>query len=207
MIKSTLPVSIAAAASVGVSALYAQTFPSHASPTEVEGEIFRFLSTLNEFEITSILLVNCSEKTWQCQIHFTGSDSNPSDLGEYSGLSLRMLVYEWNSFNISQGGMGLYDIAPAARGYAMGFSYAPYENLSEDPVVAAHQHANCAASRLRVLEQAKRLGDRIDTVSVKEQARMRMALAEKVLGEREATRILEESKQGPIVRDCSKPPA
>ena len=110
-----------------------------------------------------------------------------------------MFAAPWSDFFVRSGGIGTREIAPGAREYVIGFDYRPYVDLSADPLIAARQHAACAA----FWQQQTEFPAPDDVVrGYLDRAEHYVALAASVLGEEEAARVAADARGAPVIRGC-----
>jgi len=139
------------------------------------------------------LSVSCDAA--RCEIALTGKDG-------YGELFNKLFEESRPDFRVPSASLGTRETAPGARQYVISFEYQPYEDLSDDPDIAARQQAACAAAWRRLTENPTPN----DVVrSYLEQEEQRLALAAAVLGQAEAERLEAERlaiRGGPLHREC-----
>lgn len=173
--------------------------PTYAQPAELENLLLQLLARQPGLEAVG-LSVSCDAA--RCEIALQGQEVSPSHVGRYSDLNRRVTEEPWQDFQILSGGIGTREVAPGVREYVIGFEYQPYDDLSDDPTIAARQQAACAAALRRLTENPT--PDDI-VRSYLEQAERRLALAAAVLGRAEAERLVAERlaiRGGPLIREC-----
>ncbi len=173
--------------------------PTYAQPAQLENLLLQLVARQPGLEAVA-LSVSCDAA--RCEIALQGQEISPAHVGRYSDLSHRVLAEPWQDFLILSGGIGTREIAPGVREYVIGFEYQAYEDLSDDPTIAARQQAACAAAWRRQTENPAP-----DDVirSYLEEAERRLALAAAVLGRAEAERLVGERlaiRGGPRIRQC-----
>ena len=166
--------------------------PTHLQPPEIESLVLQFIARQPGLKAVSIS-VSCDDA--QCEIALTGR-------GEYGEVFNKLFEESRPDFRVPLASMGTRDIAPGSGQHVIGFEYQPYEDLSDDPDIAARQQAACAAAWHRLTENPTP----DDVVrSYLEQEEQRLALAAAVLGRAEAERVEAERlaiRGGPLHREC-----
>jgi len=161
----------------------------------------QYLGTMSSLELTSIGTVRCNDE--QCEIRFTGTDANPRYVDSYSKVQERLMKLGWaDGVVMLTSGLGTQEVAPGAREYLLGFTYAIVDAPSGDAEGAALQHVACArAWRARSQRAAAmELPERVREARGFEA--LEVAEAVPVLGEAEVERIVQLRDAGPLLEQC-----
>ena len=170
----------------------------------LEGLILEFLAHQPKLELTSITSVRCDKR--QCTIEFTGKDMNPQYVGAYDELHFALMRQRWRDFAPLQGGIAVREISPGINGFAMGFQYRTYEDLSRDPTVAARQHATCAGVWEKDAAREEARGRLENAARIRATVERELDLAARVLGRVEAEQVAAQATGSTLFRECRKPP-
>ena len=173
--------------------------PTYAQPAQLENLLLQLLARQPGLEAVA-LSVSCDAA--RCEIALQGQEISPAHVGAYSDLFHLVLAEPWQDFLILSAGIGTREIAPGVRENVIDFEYQAYEDLSDDPTIAARQQAACAAAWRRQTENPAP----DDVVrSYLEEADRRLALTAAVLGRAEAERVVVGRlaiRGGPRIREC-----
>jgi hypothetical protein len=173
--------------------------PTYAQPAQVESLVLQIIARQQGLAAGG-LSVNCDAA--RCEITLQGRQVNPVRVSEYGHLLDEVFAESGGDFRILAGSMGTREIAPSAREYVLGFEYQPYQDLSDDPTIAARQQAACAAAWRRSTENPT--PDDVARYYLEQEDRW-LALAAAVLGQAEAERVEAERltmRGGPLLRGC-----
>lgn len=172
--------------------------PRYAEPEEIERQLGQFLAEQSGLQVVSLSSIDCGATA--CEIALTGRDVNPRYVDAYSSLNDKLYAEPWSDFRILFGSLGTREIAPSAREYVISFEYQPLVDLSADPLIAARQHAACAAAWRRLTENPTPDDVARDYL---DRAERYVALAANVLGEQEAAQVAAQTRGGPLIRECA----
>jgi hypothetical protein len=170
---------------------------SYAEPEEIERQLGQFFAEQSGLDLVSLSSIECGATA--CEIALTGNEVNPRYVNAYADVQRKLFETSRRDFWILNGSLGTREIAPGAREYVISFEYQPLVDLSVDPLIAARQYAACAAAWRRLTENPTP-DDVVRDYLVR--AERYVALAASVIGEQEATRIVAETRGGPVIRDC-----
>jgi hypothetical protein len=167
------------------------------SPDEIEGSVYQRIAEQSGLKLTSLNSVDCDVNI--CKVVFSGMEANPQYTDEYSDLLGALTNPPWKDIQPTSGSIGTREVSPGAREYVIGFTYVALVEISDDPEIAARQHAACAGAWARVTQQ--RGSD--DYIRVAhERAAEWLEMSASVLGMEEAQRLADELRLGPLTRDC-----
>jgi hypothetical protein len=176
--------------------------PDYASPAEVENAILQLLARQPSLALVSVNSVKCSATT--CEFAFSGTDPNPRGTGPHATAILdSFFAQRWADVRVLSGSVGTREIVPGARETVFSFEYQPLVDLSDDPLIAARQQAQCSAAWVRQTTNPTP-GEIVRQYL--EIAQQRLALASAVLGQEEAERIAARTRGGPLIRECGLTP-
>jgi hypothetical protein len=173
--------------------------PTHAQPKQIEPLVLQIIARQPGLGVVGFS-VSCDAA--QCEIALAGREISPVRISEYGDLPTQLFKESRPDFRVLSSGMGTREIAPGAREYVITFEYQPYEDLSDDPTIAARQQAACAAAWRRQTENPT--PDDVARSYLEEEQR-RLALAAAVLGRAEAERVEAARlamRGGPLHRNC-----
>ena len=171
------------------------------SPAEIEDAVLQRIAELSGLELTSLTSVECDKL--RCSIVFTGLETNPQYTDEYSELLGALMNPPWNDYQPTSGSIGTREISPGAREYVLGFTYVALVEASDDPEIAARQHAACAGAWARVTQQR---GSSDYIRMAHDRAAEYLDLAAGVIGPEEAQRAADALQFGPLTRECHAAP-
>jgi len=167
------------------------------SPAEIESAVYQRIAQQSGLELTSLTSVQCD--TLRCRIVFSGVEANPQYVDEYRDLSTALMNPPWNDYRPTSSSMGTREVSPGAREYVLDFTYVALVNASDDPEVAARQHAACAGAWARVTQLR---GNNEYIRMAHERAAEHLELAARTLGLEEAQHVADELQFGPLTREC-----
>lgn len=171
------------------------------SPAEIEGALSQRIAEQSGLKLASLNAVDCGMRT--CTIVFSGLEANPQYVGEYGDLLSALTNPPWKDYQPTSGSIGTREISPGAREYVIRLTYVAIVGISDDPQIAAHQHAACAGAWSRVTQQR---GSSEYIQGAHERAAEWLELAANVLGLEEAQRLAGELQFGPLTRECHASP-
>jgi hypothetical protein len=172
-----------------------------ASPADIENDVYQRIADQPGLELTSLTSVECD--TLRCSIVFTGVEANPQYTDEYGELLSALAKPPWDDYQPTASSIGTRELAPGAREYVLAFTYVALVDASDDPRVAARQHAACAGAWTRVTQL--RGSDEYMRMA-REQAAEHFELAAGVLGSEEAQLLADALQFGPLTRECNAAP-
>jgi hypothetical protein len=146
------------------------------------------------------LSVSCNAA--RCEIELKGREVSPVHISEYGDLLDRLFAESAGDFRVLSGINTTQEIAPGAREYVLSFEYQPYEDLSDDPTIAARQQTACAAAWRRFTEDPT--PDDVARSYLEHEERW-LGLGASALGRAEAERLEAERlaiRGGPLIREC-----
>jgi hypothetical protein len=150
---------------------------------------------------TSIGSVHCDET--RCEVAFTGTDVNPGDVSRYGSVQQNLRRdLDKDHVQVLSSSLGTREIAPGAREYVLGFSFAVTAQLSADRVAAARQHASCASAWRARAALADGQAFQETAREARDRAEIELALAAAVLGGDEAKRLASAPDRGPLIDQC-----
>ena len=95
---------------------------SHPWPDDIENLMWEYFAHQPGLELTSIVSVECSERT--CEIMFTGTDVNPRYVDEFEELLFSLYSKPWNVY---QGSIALQEISPGVKAFVVRVSNVEFE--------------------------------------------------------------------------------
>jgi hypothetical protein len=167
------------------------------SPAEIESAVYQRIAEQPGLRLTSLTSVECD--TLRCRIVFSGVEANPQYVDEYRDLPSALMNPPWDDYRPTSSSMGTREVSPGAREYVLEFTYVALVNASDDPEVAARQHAACAGAWARVT-QLRGSNEYIRTA--RERAAEQLDIAAGTLGLEEAQRLADTLQFGPLTREC-----
>lgn len=171
------------------------------SPSEIEAAVYQRIAEQPGLSLTSLTSVACDTLT--CTVVFSGIEADPQYVDEYGDLLSALTRPPWNDYQPTSGSIGTREVSPGAREYVLGFTYVALVDTSDDPRVAALQHAACAGAWSRVTQQR---GSDDYIRMAHEQAAEYLELAARTLDLEEAERLADELQFGPLTRECRAAP-
>jgi len=171
------------------------------SPAEIEGAIFQRIAEQVGLELVSLSSVECDMR--RCSVVFSGVDSNPQHVGDYSELTSALTDPPWAHFRPASSSLSTREVSPGAREYVIGITYIAVVDTSDNPEIAARQDAACAGAWARVTQLR---GSSEYIRGAHEQAAEWLERSAAVLGLEEAQRLADELPFGPLTRDCHATP-
>lgn len=171
------------------------------SPAEIENALLQRIAGQSGLKLTSLNSVDCD--MMRCTVAFSGLEANPQSIDEYSDLRSALINPPWKDYQPTSSSIGTREVSPGAREYVIGFTYVALVDTSDDPEIAARQHAACAGAWARVTQQR---GSSDYIRGAHERAAEWLEMSASVLGLEEAQRLADELRFGPLTQDCHATP-
>ena len=114
------------------------------TPAEIESAVHQRLAEQSGLKLTSLGAVECDLR--RCTVAFSELDANPLYTDEYSHLLGSLMNSHSKVYQPTSGSIGTREISPGAREYAIGLTYVALVDASDNPELAARQHAASAGA-------------------------------------------------------------